>query len=96
MRRKKTMSMADVLREYKREMNIENKLKEVELINSWEDIAGKAIARRTDKVFLRGTTLVIYLNSSVVRNELLMIRESLIKRMNELAGEQLIDSVELR
>lgn len=96
MRRKKTMSMADVLSEYKKEMNIENKLKEVKLINSWEDIAGKAIARRTDKVFLRGSTLVICLNSSIVRNELLMIRESLIKRMNELAGEQLIDSVELR
>lgn len=90
------MSMADVLREYKKEMNIENKLKEVELINSWENIAGKAIAKRTDKVFIRDSTLVIYLNSSVVRNELLMIRETLILRMNELAGEQLIDSVELR
>lgn len=96
MRRKKTMSMADVLREYKKEMNIENKLKEVELISSWEDIAGKAIAKRTSKVFIRDTTLVIYLNSSVVRNELLMMRETLIQRMNELAGEKLIDSVELR
>ncbi len=90
------MSMADVLKEYKKEMNIENKLKEVELINSWEEIAGKAIARRTTKVFVRDSTLVIYLNSSVVRNELLMIRESLIQRMNELAGEQFITSVELR
>lgn len=90
------MSMADVLKEYKKEMNIESKLKEVQLINSWEEIAGKAIARHTTKVFVRDSTLVIYLDSSVVRNELLMIRESLIRRVNELAGEQIIKSVELR
>ncbi len=96
MRRKKTMLMADVLKEYKKEMNIESKLKEVELINSWEKIAGKAIARHTKKVFVRDSTLVIVLNSSVVRNELFMIRETLIQRVNELAGEQIIKSVELR
>ena len=45
MRRKKTMSVAEVLKEYKREMRIDNKLKEVQLINSWEEIAGSAIAR---------------------------------------------------
>jgi len=90
------MSMADVLKEYKKEMNIDNKLKEVELINSWEEIAGRAIARRTTKVYIRGNTLVIHLSSAVVRNELLMIRETLIQRINEKAGEQVIESVELR
>lgn len=90
------MSMADVLKEYKKEMNIDNKLKEVELINSWEDIVGLAIARRTTKIYIKGRTLVIYLSSPVVRNELLMIRETLIQRMNEQAGEKIIESVELR
>ena len=96
MRRKKTMSVADVLKEYKKEMNIDNKLKEVELVSSWEEIAGQAIARRTTRVYIRKSTLVIHLSSAVVRNELLMIRDTLIKRMNEKAGENIIDSVELR
>ena len=43
------MLVSEVLREYKKEMRIDNKLKEVELINSWEEIAGQAIARRTTK-----------------------------------------------
>lgn len=90
------MSMADVLKEYKKEMNIDNKLKEVELVSSWEEIAGQAIARRTTRVYIKDKTLVIHLSSPVVRNELLMIKATLIERMNEKAGERLIDSVELR
>ncbi len=90
------MLLTDVLKEYKKEMGIENRLREVELINSWEEIAGKAIAKRTSKVYLRGGTLYIHLTSSVVRNELMMIREVLIQRLNEKAGDELVKSVVLK
>ena len=96
MRRKKTMLLTDVLKEYKKEMGIENRLREVELINSWEEIAGKAIARRTSKVYLKRGVLYIHLTSSVVRNELMMIREVLIQRLNEHAGDEIVKSVVLK
>lgn len=96
MRRKKTLSISEVLKEYKKEMNIDNKLKEVEVINAWEDIAGKAIAKRTNAVYVRNRILYVETNSPVVRNELLMIREIIKQRINEKAGESLIDSVVLR
>ena len=53
MRRKKTMAISEVLSEYKRVMQIEDKLKEVEIVNLWEKIAGKAIAGRTSKVYIK-------------------------------------------
>jgi len=96
MRRKKTMSLVDVLAEYKREMNIEGRLKEVEIINSWEEIAGRAIAARTKKIYIRNRELVIHLTSSVVRNELMMMKEIIRARINERAGEELVINIILK
>lgn len=96
MRRNKTVTLSEALKEYRSEMNIDTRLKEVGLINSWEDIAGRAIARRTSKVYLKDGRLVVYLTSPVVRNELIMARESLKARLNEKAGEELVREIILR
>lgn len=96
MRRSKTITLGEALKEYRAEMNIDTRLKEVNLIKSWEDIAGRAIARRTSKVYLKGGKLYIHLTSSVVRSELSMARDSLKERLNELAGEELVKEIILR
>lgn len=90
------MTLNEVLKEYRSEMNIDTRLKEVSLINAWEDIAGRAIARRTSKVYLKDGKLFIYLTSPVVRNELSMAKESLKERLNEEAGEDLVKEIILR
>ncbi|HCC71168.1 MAG TPA: DUF721 domain-containing protein [Bacteroidales bacterium] len=96
MRRKKTMILSEVLKEYRSEMNIDKRLKEIGLVNSWEEIAGMAIAKRTSKVYIKEGKLFIHLNSSVVRNELFMVKESLKQRLNEKAGEELVKEIILR
>ena len=50
------MSISEVLKEYKKEMQIVDKLKEVEIVNAWEKIAGKAIAGRTSNVYIKANT----------------------------------------
>lgn len=90
------MTLNEILKEYRSEMNIDTRLKEVSLIKSWEDIAGRAIARRTLKVYLKDGVLIIYLTSPVVRNELSMVKESLMERLNEQAGEELVKEIILR
>ncbi|MDT8400865.1 MAG: DUF721 domain-containing protein [Bacteroidales bacterium] len=96
MRRRKTVSLSEALKEYRAEMNIDTRLKEVSLMNSWEDIAGRAIAKRTSRVCLKEGKLFIYLTSSVVRSELSLARDSLRERLNEEAGEELVKEIILR
>ena len=55
-------------------MNLGGKLNETAVINSWEEIVGKAISSRTSKIYINDHILYVHLNSSVVRNELLMLR----------------------
>lgn len=96
MRRKKTQKLGEVIKEYLQEANIEKKLKEVELIRSWEEIVGKPVANRTEKISIKEGKLYVYLKSSVVRNELFMMREKLLEELNKRAGEDLIKEIVLK
>jgi predicted nucleic acid-binding Zn ribbon protein len=96
MRRSKTISLAEAMQDYIKEMNIGPKLKEVSLLGSWETMVGKAISSRTSKVYIKDKVLFVHLNSSIVRNELLMIREALRERLNSQAGEEVIKDIVLK
>ena len=96
MRRSKTISLAEAMQDYIREMNLGEKLREINIIDSWEETVGKAIASRTSKVSIREGTLYISLKSSVVRNELMMLKESLRQKINEKAGGEYIKEIIFR
>ena len=95
MKRTNTKVIGEVLREYIDSMSMGRKLKESRLEQHWEEILGKNAASLTKKIFLKKGVLYVYLNSSVLRNELLMMRETIIERMNEKAGEELVTKVVL-
>jgi hypothetical protein len=96
MRRSKIISIAEAINDYINEMNLGGKLSEIGIINSWEKIVGKAISSRTNKIYIKDHILYVHLNSSVVRNELLMLREELKDRLNERAGSEVIKEIILR
>jgi len=96
MRRSKTITLAEAVSDYIKELNLGEKLAETSLINSWEEIVGKAVSIRTSKIYIRDHVLFVHLNSSVVRNELIMLREPLRKKLNEKAGKEVILEIVLR
>jgi predicted nucleic acid-binding Zn ribbon protein len=96
MRRSKTISLAEAVNDYIKEMNLGGKLSEITVINSWEEIVGKVISSRTTKIFIKNHILYVHLNSSVVRNELLMLREVLKEKLNSKAGSEVIKDIVLR
>lgn len=96
MRRSKTISLAEAIRDYINEMKLGGKLSEVGIINSWEEIVGKAISSRTTRIYIKDHVLYVHLNSSVVRNELLMLREVLKEKLNEKAGAEIVKDIVLR
>lgn len=93
MKRSNTQSLSEVLREYVRVMRMDRKLKEVDVVGSWETILGKTIARYTRNVFLSKQVLYVEIDSPVVKNELLMMREEIRLRLNELAGEEMVKKI---
>jgi len=55
--------------------------------NQWESIVGKGISQRTEKLFLKHKTLYLQVSSSVIKQELMMMKTQLLARVNEEAGK---------
>lgn len=96
MRRKKTQTIAEVIGDYIGEMKIDGKLREVALIDSWEKIVGKAVASRTTRLYIKNGTLFVHLRSSVIKSEILMMKEALREKLNAGAGEETIKEIVIR
>jgi predicted nucleic acid-binding Zn ribbon protein len=96
MRRSKTISLAEAIQDYIKEMKLGPKLKEISILSSWEEMVGKAISSRTEKVYIRDGVLYVHLRSSIVRNELMMIREGLREKLNNQVGEEIIKEIILK
>ncbi|MCD6566215.1 MAG: DUF721 domain-containing protein [Bacteroidales bacterium] len=96
MRKSNTQTIASVINDYLKEAQIEGKLKEVQVVNSWEELVGKTIARRTNRIYIKNGKLYLHMNSSIVKNELMMFRESIIERINTKAGEEIVKEIVIR
>ena len=95
MRRNKTITLGEALGDLIKEYRLEKGLKEAAVLNIWENIAGKVITARTKRTYLKDGVLHIYLTSSVVRNELMMLRDALRSQINSRAGEEVIREIML-
>ena len=93
MRRSNTQSLSEVIREYIRENRIERKLKEVDAVKSWENLLGKTISRYTRNISISNKILYVEISSAVVKNELVMMREEIRRKINENAGEELVTRI---
>ncbi|HOP58410.1 MAG TPA: DUF721 domain-containing protein [Bacteroidales bacterium] len=96
MRRSKTISIAEAITDYIREMKLERKLDEIGLLNSWEETVGKAISVKTSRIYIKNKVLYVHLSSSVVRNELLMLRKAIVDKLNEKVGKKVITDLVLK
>ncbi|MCA1742057.1 MAG: DUF721 domain-containing protein [Bacteroidales bacterium] len=93
MRRNKTITIGEALADLIREYKLAPGLKEASVINIWEGLTGKVIAARTKKIYVRDGVMHIYLTSPVVKNELMMLRESLRSQINSKAGEEVVREI---
>ncbi len=96
MERSNTQSMAEAIRAFLKESKLEKPLKERQLVSSWESLLGKSIARATHKIYIKDGKLYVFLTSSVIRNELYMLQDEIIRKLNEAAGEDLISGMVLK
>ena len=72
---------------------LKRKFDETSLIAAWPELMGRAVANRTSQLYIRERKLFIRVESSVLKNELLMISSEIVKRMNERAGSSVLDEI---
>nr|MDA3779178.1 DUF721 domain-containing protein [Bacteroidales bacterium] len=70
MKKNNTQSIGEVIEQYLKALKIDGKMKEARILDQWDKIVGKTIAKTTRDLYIKNRVLSIHLNSSVVRNEL--------------------------
>ena len=95
MNRSNDKPLKEVFEQLLKVYNIKRKFDETSLVAAWPEMMGKAIANRTKTLYIRDRKLYIRVESSVIKNELLMIRQQIIDRMNERAGSVVIEEMVL-
>ena len=96
MRRSKTEKIDQLIQQVLKENNLDGKLKEYELVTSWEKVIGKTVANATTDIYIRNRKLFVKVRSSVIRNELLMIKDGLRKALNREVQANIIDDIIVR
>lgn len=74
---------------------LKRKFDETSLIALWPEMMGTAIANRTKEIYVLNRKLFVRVESSVIKNELLMIRSQILDKMNERAGSKVLDEIVL-
>jgi len=72
---------------------LRGKFDETGIIAMWPDIMGSAVANRTKQIYIHQKKLFVRIESSVVKNELLMVKSAILDKLNEKAGSQVITDI---
>ena len=102
MRRSNLHSMGSAIKNYLKEerpasgINLDLKMAELDAVNDWKTIIGVPIANATTSILIKDKVLYVTLNSSIVRNQLFMMRNDIVKAVNSHAGKFIINSVVLK
>ena len=96
MRNSNLQPLKDVLNLLLKKYHLDSKLNEYRLLNSWEKVMGKLIAKHTEDLSISNKTLHIKINSAALRNELSYAKDKMIKMLNEEIGQEVITAIDLK
>ena len=65
----------------------------MDLINAWPELMGPAVAHRTSEIKIKNKVLILKIDSSVMREELLFGKQIIIDRLNEYAGKEFVKDI---
>jgi len=92
-KRTNTQTLGEVIKEYFKALGLDKKMKEISVINRWEEIIGRQVARATKDIFIEKSVLYLKIDSSVIKNEILMLKKGLIKKINDEAEIVIITDI---
>jgi len=69
------------------------KFDEASLLGSWEKIAGKPIARRTKKLYIRNAVLFVELDSAAMKHDFSMHKGQVLRMLQQEFGEKVVREI---
>ncbi len=87
------MPLKEVIDKLLRAYQLDGKMKEMDVIQSWPELMGVAVANRTKQISIKNKIMYLTMDSSVMREELLHGKQIIIHRINDKAGFEMINDI---
>ncbi|HEY4196356.1 MAG TPA: DUF721 domain-containing protein [Mucilaginibacter sp.] len=72
---------------------IKRKYDETGIKTAWPDLVGKSVANRTKEIYIYDKKLFLRIESSVIKNELVLMRAQIIEKINNDAKVVLVEEI---
>lgn len=97
MRKRNTETIGEVLKEFFEENGfLKARIAESRIMSGWEKVLGATIASYTTNIYIKNGILYVHLSSSVLRAELMLSKEKLIKSLNDYAETDILKNIIFR
>lgn len=97
MQKKNAQPLSEALSDFFSENSaLRVKMAQQRVIRGWSELFGEGIARYTDNLYFNRGILYVHLTSAVLRAELLMNKEELIKKLNDHAEMPVVHDIMFR
>ncbi|MBB6111570.1 MULTISPECIES: DUF721 domain-containing protein [Mucilaginibacter] len=93
MRKANDKSLKDAIDQMLNVYKIKRRFDETAVVAAWPELVGKPVANRTKELFIRDKKLFLRIESSVIKNELMMMRAQIMDKINEKANGILVEEV---
>ena len=93
MKRTEAKNIGQIINDLLKQENLDVALDEHRASALWPQIVGDGINRYTIRRFVKDGVMTVYLSSSSLANELMLSRDTLIQRINEALGRDIIREI---
>jgi len=93
MRKANDKSLKEAIEQMLQVYKLKRRFDETAVISGWSELVGKPVANRTKEIFIHDKKLFLRIESSVVKNELMMMRNQIIDKINDEAKTILIEEI---
>ena len=86
-------SLGDAMKKFLRTSRMKSDIQAMQIVDLWEKLMGKTIAKYTDSIKIYGDKLYISTQVAPLREELRFQKENIILRVNEALKENVVREV---
>lgn len=96
MKRTNAETVGQIIQHYLETEKLDTKIYELRVAELWADVVGAGVNRYTVNRYVKDGCLFVRLSSATLRNELMLGRSVLVKRLNEAVGHEVIKDIIFR
>jgi predicted nucleic acid-binding Zn ribbon protein len=85
--------ISQAIQELLKSQHLKPKFDEASVVVSWERIVGKAIAKRTKRIFIRDKVLFVELNSPSLKHDMGFHKAPMLELFRKEFGEQVVSEI---